>query len=561
MLGSNSILKWKNKEEQRELPVSASTGPSREFIYWIALGLIIAALALIRVRLLPIPFERDEGEYAYMGRLILQGIVPYKEAYSMKLPGTDMMYAVIIFFFGQSIEAIHLGLLIINAATILFLFLLAKKIINSFAALLAAATYGITSLSPHIVGFAAHAAHFVIFFAIPGIYLLFVGFERKRSWYFLLSGFMLGMAFLMKQHGLFFVIFAGIMLLYIQRVHRVFSLKTFAINGSLFAAGILTPYLMTLWVVYAAGVFEKFWFWTFTYAREYATPLTLKDGIYNFKTVFGPIVSEFALLWVFAGLGLAVIIFADMDKDLFMFMSLFSLFSLLSVCPGLHFRHHYFIQILPAFSLLVGVSLSYLNRLIKDKWKRKYVAAAAPILVFALAVGSGVFLFKGYYFRLNPLVLSKMIYGATNFFPESMEIGAFIKAHSNENDKIAILGSEPQILFYADRSSATGYIYTYGLMEINKYNRMMQEEMISEIEKEGPEFIIFCKNKGSWLVRPGSPMLIFEWADQYVWKYYDVVGLVDITGEKRIVYKWFEDTRDYVLQSEDNILIFKKKDS
>ena len=32
----------------------------------------------IRIRLLGIPLERDEGEYAYAGQLILQGVPPYK---------------------------------------------------------------------------------------------------------------------------------------------------------------------------------------------------------------------------------------------------------------------------------------------------------------------------------------------------------------------------------------------------------------------------------------------------------------------------------------------------
>lgn len=34
------------------------------------------------------PLERDEGEYAYAGQLMLQGIPPYQLAYNMKLPGT-----------------------------------------------------------------------------------------------------------------------------------------------------------------------------------------------------------------------------------------------------------------------------------------------------------------------------------------------------------------------------------------------------------------------------------------------------------------------------------------
>ena len=46
---------------------------------------------------------------------------------------------------------------------------------------------------------------------------------------------------------------------------------------------------------------------------------------------------------------------------------------------------------------------------------------------------------------------------------------------------MAVLGSEPEIYFLARRHSATGYIYTYGLMEAQPFARRMQDEMIREI--------------------------------------------------------------------------------
>src|SRR5438067_12923288 len=41
---------------------------------WICLGLILLFVVVVRVRLLPVSLERDEGEYAYAGQLILEGI-------------------------------------------------------------------------------------------------------------------------------------------------------------------------------------------------------------------------------------------------------------------------------------------------------------------------------------------------------------------------------------------------------------------------------------------------------------------------------------------------------
>ena len=69
-------MKRKAAERDRVL------GPAWIFLAAIVLGPVIA----IRIRLLGIPLERDEGEYAYAGQLMLQGIPPYEFAYNMKLP-------------------------------------------------------------------------------------------------------------------------------------------------------------------------------------------------------------------------------------------------------------------------------------------------------------------------------------------------------------------------------------------------------------------------------------------------------------------------------------------
>src|SRR5437667_5710815 len=81
---------------------------------WILVGLTVLLVFVVRVRLREMPLERDEGEYAYAGQLMLQGIPPYKEAYNMKLPGTYAAYAVIMALFGQSASAIHFGLALVS---------------------------------------------------------------------------------------------------------------------------------------------------------------------------------------------------------------------------------------------------------------------------------------------------------------------------------------------------------------------------------------------------------------------------------------------------------------
>src|SRR5260370_22706332 len=140
---------------------------------WCVIAVIIFGLVVaIRIRLLGIPLERDEGEYAYAGQLMLQGIPPYKLAYNMKFPGTYAAYAAIMSIFGQTITGIHLGLLLVNAASIVLIFFLGRRLVNYTAGIAAAASSAVLSVSPSVLGFAGHATHFEMLLVLVGALLL-----------------------------------------------------------------------------------------------------------------------------------------------------------------------------------------------------------------------------------------------------------------------------------------------------------------------------------------------------------------------------------------------------
>jgi 4-amino-4-deoxy-L-arabinose transferase-like glycosyltransferase len=212
---------------------------TKRFLPWLIVAIVIAITAGFRFRLLDVPLERDEGEYAYAGQLILQGIAPYDQVYNMKLPGIYAAYAVIMAIFGQSCTGIRLGLLVINAVTILLIFLLARHLTDSFAGVFAAAAFAVLSLAQSVQGIFANAEHFVILFAVAGILLLVLAIDRNRLVLLLAASISLGIAFLMKQHGIAFVVFAGLYLLFPQLRRRPFEFKPFLIRAGLFVIGVI----------------------------------------------------------------------------------------------------------------------------------------------------------------------------------------------------------------------------------------------------------------------------------------------------------------------------------
>ena len=175
---------------------------------WWAVAVIVFALVIaVRIRLLGIPLERDEGEYAYAGQLILQGIPPYKLAYNMKFPGTYAAYAVIMSIFGQTIAGIHVGLLLTNAITVALIFLLGHRLMNSTAGVAAATSYAVLSMSPSVLGLAAHATNFAVPPVLGGMLLILTLSESERHAFkrILASGLLFGLGALMKQPAVLFI--------------------------------------------------------------------------------------------------------------------------------------------------------------------------------------------------------------------------------------------------------------------------------------------------------------------------------------------------------------------
>ena len=113
------------------------TGPPRPAWALCLLAVVVLVTAAIRLRLLDVPLDRDEGEYAYFAQLLLGGVPPYAQAYNFKMPGIYGVYAAIFAAFGQSPAAIHLGLLVVNAATTVLVLCVASNLYNTTVAVAA----------------------------------------------------------------------------------------------------------------------------------------------------------------------------------------------------------------------------------------------------------------------------------------------------------------------------------------------------------------------------------------------------------------------------------------
>lgn len=526
-------------------------------VFYLSCAIFALAVVLVvycRVRLLAVPLERDEGEFAYIAQQLLRGVPVYESANTMKLMGIHVVYALFMALFGETAVGIHTGLMLVNLGNILLVYLIASKTMLREEAPIAATIYALLSLSCTAFGVFAHATHYVSFFALGGICLLLDAMQRVKPRMFYLAGISLGISITMKQNGIFFCAFA-----FAYLVNNYWRMKCMrGMNIGLLACGMITPYLAIVAYMLVNGQFEKFWFWTVTYTYHYAVSMSPADirklPLMNFIMA----TSTSRAVWILAMASFACRLCRMPTLPGAGFITWFFFVSLLAIVPGLKFYPHYFILLFPATAFLAARGASECGRLAANLSAGKAAVWVPVCLVMAAGI-SFSYKERSYLFTLQPVQLSDALY-TINPFPESLEIARYIKRMSNDDATIAILGSEPQILFYADRQSATRHLSMYALTDGNPYSRPLQNEMISEITVARPEYIVLVNISTSWQIKRKSPRILLNWAAPYLANYYSPVGLVDMsTGSA--VYSWNNKDASAVPAGDLQVRIYQRNDT
>lgn len=530
----------------------AGSRPNGRVVWLAILFLIVVGSSALRLRLLDVPLDRDEGEYAYMAQLLLEGTPPYAEAYNMKLPGIYLAYAGVLAVFGATPVGIRLGVLVVSAATTVLVFGLGRTLFGPTTGLAAAAAFAALAVNPAFLGFAGYAEHFVLLPGVAGLLLLLHALRTHRRLGLLGAGVLCGLALVVKQHGVFFL-GAAVLLVTLAPAPAGSTARRRLAAMALLCAGAAVPYaLVCLWLL-SHGVFANFWFWTVTYASRYAA---VHSALYAPVFVLPTIVPSCVALVALAGLGALALIRTPAVGPGRSFIVLLALASVGAASVGFYFREHYFLLTLPALALLVGLGTEWLARRPLAMLGPKAGAAAAGIL--ALAIAQSLYAERAVLFRLSPEGVARAVFGF-NPFPEAIAIGRYLRERTAPGDRIAVLGSEPEIYFYAGRRAATGYIYTYPLVEEQPYALRMQREMIAEIERAAPSHLIAVNVQTSWLEKPGSPRLLFEWFARYRQAHLEPVGIIDIVSLDRTEYRWDAGVQGYTPQTGSWLVVYRRR--
>jgi len=602
---------------------------------WLLVALALCFALGVRWRLRAMPLERAEGECAYAGQLLLQGVLPYAQAYTTQLPGTCAAYAVIMAVFGQSPAGIHFGVTLVNAASIILMFLLGRRLLDEATGVAAAAVFGLLSLSPAVQGLAGHPTQFVVLTGLAGTWVLLRarqgpgsspkptvprseasvaaqppadaalarGYTSRLPSPLFLAGLLLGLALALKLQGVFFGVIGALYLLRVtsgewlavsevkrqepgfrslrERTTYVFTSPVSRAARArmlralgIFALGWLLPFAVTCLALWVAGAFRTVVLWTLASAGHNPSAIPIVNPEELLRAFLSAVMGPDLLLWMLAFVGVIMMWWdkrlehqtpvspstpqppmSGLRHPLFL-LAAWLFCSLAAVIPGPHFRAESFMLLLPVLALLAGAAVSrglYLLR--HDQTIELFLAL--PILgLFVVALGTALVGHGTFWLTLSPAEAMRHT-SSTTLFAKAARAADYVKARTDANARIAVLGSEPELYFYARRRSACGQMYMYPLMAENDRALRLQDQMIREIERAQPEYVLYIDDPSSWRPGPNSPQRVFEWWKGYWARNLDLETTMEIDEGREAPEDADTPPKEQSLKS--HILIFKRR--
>lgn len=181
----------------------------------------------------------------------------------------------------------------------------------------------------------------------------------------------------------------------------------------------------------------------------------------------------------------------------------------------------YYVVVMPFWALLVAVAINELAPLaaaqlgLPHPWVRRFVVAVVMLLVCLP--------------DLPWATCAKQQFAAErasggNAFLESSAVARRLAELTSPNDAVFIGGSEPQILYYANRLSPTRFVIVYPLVIPTPLAAKYQLEAIRDLEQRPPEVIIMARSPLSWLTQKGSPVEFTDYLVKLLADHYQPVG-------------------------------------
>jgi len=519
---------------------------ARIALAWLVLG--ACAFVAFRAPLVSLPLERDEGEYAYIAWRMSEGDVPYRDAFNQKPPASFGAYWLAFSFFGQSAEAIRIFGGLWSLATLLALWGLVRALAGPLAAAGAVLVFCALGADPRLGAAAVNTESFLVLPCVVALWLCVHRGVRDEGGAGFLAWFGAGaasaLAVAFKQVALTNAAFVVILACVLPGAGGAWRVP---LRGIALGAGALLVALPVVGIFVAAGAYDAFADAVWWHNLEYAGRRSIGEGFDNLRVALQQQAPSAAPAWLLAFAGLVAPGAAGGRERAI--LGAWWVASLAGVAVGLQFRPHYFVQALPALAAAAGLGLAAAVGAAAFS-NRRSGAIVAAVLGIAV-VGAPALANRRALLAASPTDAAREIWGL-NPFPEAQIIARHIQRTSGPDETVFVVGSEPQIPFYAERRSATRYIFFYPLTGGYPSARERQEEVWEEVQRARPLYVVWVHLQASRLISAQTDPWLFEVSERMLARDYEIesVAHLDARGQDYVfahgseAVRWFREERD-----------------
>jgi len=424
----------------------------------------------------------DEALWAVTAQMLLDGKRLYAEVWLDRLPGATLVYAVLFYLFGPEMIAVRIFSVLYVFAIALIIYALAAYLYDRRQALLAAFLFSLFSTTYFTLEVIAFNTD--LFLALPyaAAALFFLkGMSDNRLSYLFLSGALTGAAIFFKTLGIYNLAFFGLyfsatyFLLTPRRKARDLILAAVFVGCGL--ASVLGAFLLYLWATSSIGPFYRYCFADQAYYIESVGARAFLRNFFKYGVSYLlfnlPIVS---LSLVAILISIKQIMRArggppTKDRQSDLWMILWAIASILAVGTTRRFFGHYFIQLLPALSILGARGLDHLMNIYRSGSYRRLARWATASLIVMTAIT-----FIRFHQRTAILAYETLTGRKTSrSYPwaisrderELREIAAYVSERSASSAYIFVWGFRPEIYHFSRRRPASRYLSFYPLSGFN----------------------------------------------------------------------------------------------
>lgn len=437
----------------------------------VVLGAILLAAALVRRPYLDVPLVRDEGELAYIAQRIAAGDVPYRDAYHQKTPLPAYLLAV----FDAGLEGFRrFGLLYGLGATAVVFGLTASAAGGAYAPW-AAAAFALLQFGQAGILHQASSEHFMLLWLALGLWAWLGGTGRSAA----LAGLALGAAYQCKQTALAALAFV-LADAYLSR--RDSKGGNTALGRALIAiAGFGAVQAAAAGYFASQGAFAEYWActwtnnWAYVASRAESRPFwaPLRDALAAGGWSLG--------LWGLGALGLARLAQGrSAAKRLWLLAA-----ALAAAAASAGPYAHYFLPL--ALPLAIGAAVAAKEATEELRSTSAPRRAAALVLLLAAWLPA---LARQAAYLLRPEAEKARVLARQPPFEAAQSLGAWLGERTRPGEEILVIGSEPQIYFYARRAAATRMIIAYPMTGPYPYSAALREEFLRRLSERAPKVIV-----------------------------------------------------------------------